>query len=411
MKSNSATFPRRKFLKETVATVAMSAALAPGDVLGANDRIRLGAIGVGGRCRGLVKIHKNQPDTEFVSICDVYEPHMLRALSEADLKNVKQARDYRSILDDKSIDAVIIGAPDHWHAKMVMDAVAAGKDVYVEKPVTHALEEGNALIRAVETSGRVVQTGTQQRSWPHFIEGKQIIDSGRLGKITFVRMWWFQNYVAGGHSTKLDLDKLDQKMWLGKAPAQPITPIKFFWWRWFWDFGGGALTDLMTHWIDVAHWYMGVTAPLNVVTSGNRYAPDALDWECPDTITCVLDYPKNFSVTYHGTMASSIDDGGLEIRGTKGTMKLNRSYLAVYPEGGKLIGKLEQMTPDLLIESSGDGTVPHIRNFLDCVKSRKAPSANVRVAVEAARASHLGNMALKQQRRIKWDVQQGRVET
>jgi predicted dehydrogenase len=407
MKNHNNAIHRRKFLKGTAA-VALSG-LASDKVLGANDRIRLGAIGVGGRSRKtLIPIHQNQPDTEFAAVCDVYEPHLLRTASETGLKNVKQARDYRAILDDKSIDAVIIGAPDHWHARMVSDAVAAGKDVYVEKPVTHSLEEGNDLIRAVESSKRVVQTGTQQRSWPHFIEGKRIIDSGKLGKITFVRMWWFQNYAAGGSPTKLALDKLDQKMWLGKAPEQPITPIKFFWWRWFWDFGGGALTDLMTHWIDVAHWYMDVAAPASVVTSGNRYA---LDWECPDTITCALDYPKNFSVTYHGTMASSVDDGGLEIRGTKGTMKLDRSHLAVYPEGGALIGKLGQMKPETLILSRDDGTVAHVRNFLDCVKSRKTPTANIRVAVEAARASHLGNLALKQDRRVRWNAQQERIES
>jgi predicted dehydrogenase len=407
MKTHNDAVPRRKFLRGTAA--AALSGLASDKILGANDRIRLGAIGVGGRSRKtLIPIHKDQPDTEFVAICDVYEPHLLRTASDADLKNVKQARDYRAILDDKSIDAVIIGAPDHWHARMVMDAVAGGKDVYVEKPVTHSLEEGNELIRAVESSKRVVQTGTQQRSWPHFIEGKRIIDSGKLGKITFVRMWWFQNYAAGSHPTKLALDKLDQKMWLGKAPEQPITPIKFFWWRWFWDFGGGALTDLMTHWIDVAHWYMDVTAPLSVVTSGNRYA---LEWECPDTITCALDYPKSFSVTYHGTMASSIDDGGLEIRGTKGTMKLDRAHLAVYPEGGELIGDLGQMKPEILFKSRGDGTLPHIRNFLDCVKSRKTPTANIRVAVEAARASHLGNLALRQDRRIRWNARQERIES
>jgi predicted dehydrogenase len=407
MKTRNDLVPRRKFLKETAAAVAFSS-LASDKVLGANERIRLGAIGVGGRSRKtLIPIHQKQPDTEFVAICDVYEPHLLRTASENGMRNVKQARDYRAILDDKSIDAVIIGAPDHWHARMVSDAVAAGKDVYVEKPVTHSLEEGNDLIRAVESSKRVVQTGTQQRSWPHFIEGKRIIDSGKLGKITFVRMWWFQNYVAWGHSTKLALDKLDQKMWLGKAPEQPVTPIKFFWWRWFWDFGGGALTDLMTHWIDVAHWYMDVTAPASVVTSGNRYA---LDWECPDTITCALDYPKNFSVTYHGTMASSVDDGGMEIRGTKGTMKLDRNHLAVYPEGVEIISKLGQMKPETLLLSSDDGTVAHIRNFLDCVKSRKTPTANIRVAVEAARAAHLGNLALKQDRRIRWNAQQERIE-
>jgi predicted dehydrogenase len=408
MKTHNVDVPRRKFLKETAAAITFSS-FADAKVLGANDRIRLGAIGVGGRSRKtLIPIHQKQPDTEFVAICDVYEPHLLRTASENGMKNVKQVSDYRAILDDKTIDAVVIGAPDHWHAKMVSDAVAAGKDVYVEKPVTHSLEEGADLIRAVESNRRVVQTGTQQRTWPHFIEGKRIIDSGKLGQITFVRMWWFQNYAAGSYSTKLALDKLDQKMWLGKAPAQTITPIKFAWWRWFWDFGGGALTDLMSHWIDVAHWYLDVAAPVSVVTSGNRYI---LDWECPDTIICVLDYPKNFSVTYHGTMASSVDDGGMEIRGRKGTMKLDRNHLAVYPEGGELIGRLGQMKPEILIESRGDGTVPHIRNFLDCVKSRKTPTANIRVAVEAARAAHLGNLALKQERRVRWNALQERIES
>jgi predicted dehydrogenase len=407
MKNHNDFVPRRKFLKNTAAA-AVIGGLAPARVLGANDRIRLGAIGVGGRSRkSLIPIHQKQPDTEFVAICDVYEPNLLRTVAEDNLQNAKQVRDYRAILDDKSIDAVVIGAPDHWHTKMVMDAVAAGKDVYVEKPVTHTLEEGADLIRAVESSKRIVQTGTQQRSWEHFIEGKRIIDSGKLGQITFARMWWFQNYAANAAPSKLALDKLDQKMWLGKAPAQTITPMKFFWWRWFWDFGGGALTDLMTHWIDVAHWYLDVTAPVSVVTSGNRYV---LDWECPDTITCVLDYPKGFSVTYHGTMASSVDDGGMEIRGTKGTMKLDRERLAVYPESGQLIGKPGQVKPEILIESRGDGTVAHIRNFLDCVKSRKSPTANIRVAVEAARAAHLGNLALKRDRRVKWNAQRERVE-
>src|SRR5262245_12239893 len=173
MKTQDNAIHRRKFLKGTAA-VALSS-LAGDKVLGANDRIRLGAIGVGGRSRkSLIPIHQKQPNTEFVAICDVYEPHLLRTVAEDGLQNAKQVRDYRAILDDKSIDAVIIGAPDHWHARMVSDAVAAGKDVYVEKPITHALEEGSDLIRAVESSKQVVQTGTQQRSWPHFIEGKRI---------------------------------------------------------------------------------------------------------------------------------------------------------------------------------------------------------------------------------------------
>lgn len=388
---------RRNFVKSTAVAAAYTG-LAGRRVLGANDRIRLGAIGVGGRARGsLLPIHKDQPDTEFVALCDVYEPNLLRAIEQNKLGVIKQYVDYRAVLDDKTIDAVVIGAPDHWHAKMVTDAVAAGKDVYVEKPVTHSLEEGEPLIRAVEASKRVVQTGTQQRSWEHFIHGKEIIDSGKLGQINFIRMWWFQNYAAGGFSRKIAFDKLDQKRWLGSAPAQEITPMKFAWWRWFWDFGGGALTDLMSHWIDVAQWYLDSPMPASVMTSGQRYV---LDWECPDTITCVLDYPKKFSVTYHGAMNSSIDDGGMEIRGTKGTMKLDRSRLAIYFEGGKLIGQAGERRPDWLIESRGDGTISHVRNFLDCVKSRREPTANIRVAVAAARAAHLGNLALKQGKRI-----------
>jgi predicted dehydrogenase len=406
MKNPHMDVSRRTFLKTTASTAAV--ALAPGRVLGANDRIRLAAIGTGGRARkSLIPIHKNQPDTEFVALCDVYEPNLLRTVSENELPKAKQLRDYRALLDDKSIDAVVIGTPDHWHAQIVKDAVAAGKDVYVEKPVTHKLEEGADLIRAVEASKRIVQTGTQQRSWEHFIRGKQIVDSGRLGPITAVRMWWYQNYAAGDHSNKIAFDKLDQKLWLGNAPAQELTPRKFYWWRWFWNFGGGALTDLMSHWIDVVHWYMGVTTPSSVVTSASRYV---LEWECPDTITCVLDYPKGFSVTYHGAMTSSIDDGGLEIRGTKGTMKLDRSRLAVYPESGELIGRMEKGKPEILIESRRDGTIDHIRNFLDCVKSRKSPTANIKVAVEAARAAHLGNLALRQDRRVRWNAQQERVD-
>jgi predicted dehydrogenase len=348
---------------------------------------------------------KDQPDTEIVAICDVYEPNLLQAAEIA--PRAKQYRDYRALLDDRSIDAVLIGSPDHWHTQMTMDAVRAGKDVYVEKPVTHSLEEGSELVRVVESSKRVVQTGTQQRSWEHFMVGKQMVDAGKLGKVTLIRCWWYQNYNARRAPNNLNHTKLDRKAWLGPAPDQEVTPMKFFWWRWYWDFGGGALTDLMSHWIDVAHWYTGSPAPSSALANGNRYI---LEWECPDTITCALDYPKNFSVIYHGQMASSIDDGGMEIRGTKATMKLDRARLAIYPEGGELIGKLGEGEPEILIRSREDGTIAHIRNFLDCVRSRQTPSADIHVAVEAARAAHLGNLSLRQERKIRWNTKEERLE-
>jgi predicted dehydrogenase len=412
MKSEANSITRRNFIKQSsigasLALSKVSSTFARSKAQGANDRIRIGAIGTGGRCRKSLMTHSiNQPGTEIVAICDVYEPNLLQAAEIA--PKAKQYRDYRALLDDRSLDAVLIGSPDHWHARMTMDAVRAGKDVYVEKPVTHALEEGAELVRVVGTSKRVVQTGTQQRSWEHFIQGKQLVDAGKLGKITFIRCWWYQNYNASRVPVSLKHDKLDRKAWLGSAPDQEVTPMKFFWWRWYWDFGGGALTDLMSHWIDVAHWYTGSPAPVSAMTNGNRYI---MEWECPDTITCALDYPKNFSVTYHGQMASSIDDGGMEIRGTRATMKLDRAHLAIYPESSDMIGKLGEIKPEILLRSSEDGTIAHIRNFLDCVRSRQTPTADIKVAVEAARAAHIGNLSLRQERKIKWNVKQERLES
>ena len=400
---------RRRFLQSSasgVGALALFSGLAPSRVFGANDRIRLGAIGTGGRCRGLMGLLKKLPGNELVAVSDVYEPNLLRAVEVAG-SAVRQYRDYCALLDNKEIDAVVVGSPDHWHKQMTIDAVQAGKDVYVEKPVSHSIEEGAELVRVVEASGRVVQTGTQQRSWEHFIIGKQFIDSGKLGQIAFIRAWWFQNYAARGAPKAFSPEKLDWKAWLGPAPDQAITPMKFYWWRWFWDFGGGALTDLMTHWIDVVHWYMGTPAPLSALTSGQRYI---LAWECPDTITSVLDYPKNYSVTYHSAMSSNIDDGGMEIRGTKATMKLDREQLAIYAENGELIGRKGAVEPEILIRSGGEGTLDHLRNFLDCVRSRQRPTAHIRVAHEAARAAHLGNLSLQQQRRIRWNAQKERVE-
>ena len=187
---------RRDFLKETAvagATAAVLGGLAPARVLGANDKIRVGAMGTGGRCQYLMKIFKDNPSVDLVAVCDVYGPRRDKALKIAG-PDAKSYLDYHELLDRKDIDAVIIGSPDHWHKQMLIDAVHAGKDAYLEKPIMHSIEEGVEMVRAVEETKRIVQTGTQQRSWPHWIMGKQIIDSGKLGKITFVHTYWYQDY-------------------------------------------------------------------------------------------------------------------------------------------------------------------------------------------------------------------------
>jgi predicted dehydrogenase len=221
---------RRDFLKETAvagATAAVLGGLAPARVLGANDKIRVGAMGTGERCQYLMRLFKGNPSVEFVAVCDVYGPRREAALEIAG-PQAKSCLDYHELLDNKDIDAVIIGSPDHWHKQMLVDAVHAGKDAYVEKPIMHSIEEGVEMVRAVEDTNRVVQTGTQQRSWPHYIMGKQIVDSGRLGKITFVHTYWYQDYLLGSTGLEpVDQSQLDWKRFLGDAPDQPFTPEKF----------------------------------------------------------------------------------------------------------------------------------------------------------------------------------------
>ena len=347
-----------------------------------------------------MRLVKNLPNVELVAVCDVYGPH-LRKAAEIGGPGCRTSVDYRTLLDAKDIDGVIIGTPDHWHKQMTLEAVAAGKDVYVEKPVSHSIEEGAAMVQAIESSALVVQTGTQQRSWEHYRMGKQIIDSGMLGPVHCVFTYWYQNYGGELAHEELNASELDWKRWLGSAPEQSISADRFFFWRWYWDFGGGALTDLMTHWIDVIHWYLDDATPQSAATSGNLYT---YKWECPDTVTCVLDYPKKFTVTYHGNMANRIDDGGIEFRGSKATLKVDREHLAVYAEASRNRQGAQSPEPELTMRSLRDGTVAHLANFLDCMRTRKTPNANIRVAHEAARASHLGNLSFKMGRPVKWDA-------
>ncbi len=210
---------------------------------------------------------------------------------------------------------------------MTIDAVKAGKDVYVEKPISRTIEEGEAMVQAVEASKQVVQTGTQQRSWDHFKLGKELIDSGRLGQTTFVHTYWYQQ-PGNAASAKVDTAHLDWKAWLGPAPARPFDPERLLQWRHFWDYGGGGFTDLLTHWIDVVHWYMDVEAPRSAVATGANHLRRS--WDAPDTSTASLEFPKDFSTAYVGSFNSRTDDGGLEFRGTEATMKIDRRRLAVY---------------------------------------------------------------------------------
>jgi len=388
---------RRQFLKTTaLAATAFSQAR----VWGANDRIRVGAIGTGGRCEYHLGVLNQLGGNEIVAVCDVYAPHRDRARAEH-APQAQEYTDYRKLLEDKSIDAVVVATPDHWHVPITVDAVAAGKDVYVEKPVTHTISEGETLLKAVQASDRVVQTGTQQRSWPHFIEGKSLIDAGALGQITFIETHWYQNHLAG-HSEvpSIETDKLDWKLFLGSAPDQPFDPRRFSDWRFYWDFGGGALTDLFTHWVDVAHWYMNCDTPSTAFAQGSRYVIPERD--CPDTLSASYLYPGNFEVAYNGSLIGYLEGGGLTFRGTKGMLKIDRSSYAFYTEGKSYTEDMRLLKPAQEARTAGDGGRYHMANFLDCVRSRRTPNAPVPAGIAAARPGHLGNVSLREGRLVRF---------
>ncbi|HZT29319.1 MAG TPA: Gfo/Idh/MocA family oxidoreductase [Bryobacteraceae bacterium] len=387
--------------RDFVTATATGTLLASGRVLGANDRIRIGLIGTGGRCMYLASLLKGLPGNEIVATCDVYEPRRLAAAEKMG-PPARPVADYRAVLDDREIDAVVVGAPDHWHTPLTLAAVAAGKDVYCEKPVTHTVAEGPKLVAGVEKSGRVVATGTQQRSWDHYLLARQVLESGRLGQITLAQCYWYQNYLnrrrPATPAEHIDPAKLDWKTWLGSAPDQPFNETKYRRWRFFWDFGGGIFTDLMTHWIDVIMWYMQSPALASVNACGATHALHEL--ECPDTVNCCIQFPNNYTAVYYGTMNGSLEGGGIIFRGSDGMMKLTRDGFWVYREGKIPAEGTNMPEPDMVVRSTGDGTRTNLQNWLDCVRSRKTPNASIRAGVEAATVSHLANQAMREKKMV-----------
>ncbi len=367
-------------------------ALASTRVLGANDTLRVGVIGAGGRMGDLLNAADKVGNYQIVAVSDVYGPRR-DAVKQRSNGTATTHVNYHEVLEQQ-LDAVIIASPDHWHVRMAVDALAAGKDVYLEKPVTHTLEEGATLTHAVRSSEQILQCGMQQRSWSHFRDAVDLIQGGSLGRVPQVRTYWWQNYLAGGPHKTIDAQALDWKQWLGGAPDQPFNEDKFYVWRWYWNFGGGAMTDLFTHWIDVVHWAMKSDQPRDAQMLGDKYIFEQRD--CPDTVQAALRYP-GFDVVYEGMMGSSIDDGGLDFRGTDGTLKLNRSGFSVYREGVP-----DKNNPVLKADSFRDGTIDHMKNFFDCIRSRKEPNAPVETGVAAARAGHIVNLAYRGGGPIVW---------
>jgi len=389
---------RRSFLKTSAAAASLAAAGVPAvNALGANDKLNVGCIGTGGRCQALMRALARVPGVRMAAVCDIWDVHLDMGRKLADPRAFA-TKHYKEVLDRKDIDAVLIGSPDHWHVPMTVDACAAGKDVYVEKPLTHNLAEGRAAVEAQDKHRRVVQVGMQQRSMPQFQKALEIVRSGRLGRVHKVHLTWNRNTDrARKYRLGVDPKQVDWKAFLGNAPDQPFDEYRFRNWRWFWDFGNGILTDLMVHYIDVVHWYMDVDHPLQAVTIGDNYTSKGL-WQAPDTIQTVLRYPKDFQVYFEGTFCNARNGAMLEFMGTDATLYLDRGRYEIHPERNR--GK-----PEEWVLGSGrrgqdfydkpDGEVLHLSNWVECVRSRKRPNAPAEAGVSAASAAHLGNRAFR----------------
>jgi predicted dehydrogenase len=414
---------RRHFLSATAALSALSA----GRVLGANDTVRVGLIGCGTRGTFVGRLMKQVPGVTFVNACDVYEPNAGRAAQWAG-PDCKPERDFRRVLDRKDVDAVLVATPDHWHAIPTVLACRAGKDVYVEKPLAHNVREGRAMVTAARQHNRVVQTGTQHRSSPHYAEAAKLLQGGELGKVHFVRLWNYTNMFPGGIGKSPDADPpagLDWDMYLGPAPKVPFNRGRFLGtFRWFWDYAGGFLTDFGTHRLDSMLQVTGADAPVTVSATGRRYeltdgaeTPDMLlvNYEFP---TFVLSYEccqlsgqgvmgRTPGKRYYRMRGPDDRPHGEAFYGTNGTLLTDRIGYEVIPElaagrrggGGGTGARMPRKEAP-----AEDRTDLHVKNFIECVRSRQRPVGDVELGHKATLIAHLGNIAYRTGRKLRWDA-------
>ncbi|MHC4445683.1 MAG: Gfo/Idh/MocA family protein [Planctomycetota bacterium] len=366
--------------------------------IGANDRINLGIIGAGGRvCRGIVPALQKRSDVEFIAVCDIYQPNIQRAIKTVG-GNPKPFNQHEKLLEMKDIDAVIIGSPDHWHERHLIDSVLAGKDVYCEKPLSWSIQQGANMVRHVRKTDRIVQVGMQRRSSKPILEAKKIVDSGFLGQVSLVRAQWFWNRGDLPTTDQLKQEgKLDWQCWQAPLPKHkryPLNPanfIKYKCWRYFWEYSGGNMTDQGTHLIDVIQWFMNDSKPpLAAQEHGAVY--QIKGYETPDTFCTVLEYPK-FMATWTLTYTNNYHDAWTIIfQGREGTLELDgfgaRFYKGKWPHNWRKNPPKpdHEITGALLTE-------PHTNNFIECMRSRKQPNATIEIGHQAVSALHLANTA------------------
>jgi predicted dehydrogenase len=387
---------RRDLLRRSSQAALAWTASSYAKILGANDKISLGLIGAGGRGQSVMGTFIKTNQVNVTAVCDVFSERVDKAQTAA--PGAKGFGDHRKLLETKGIDAVLVATPDHWHTQVAIDALNAGKDVYVEKPLTLTIEEGPRIVKAARINDRVCQVGMQQRSGQHYIQAREeIVKAGKLGKVTLARTWWHGN---GAHLMKAPPrmatlpSNLDWARFLGPVKWREYDPQQYWNFRAYLDFGGGQVTDLFTHWIDVVHMMLGEDNPISGVAAGGVYHyKDGRT--APDTVNVLLEYPTGWTATFEGTLAPGITGAGVEICGTEGKLWITRGRYEFTPAG--------RGAQPTVVQSPREQTIDHVENFLDCCRTRKRPNGDVYIGHRSAAASHLGNISYVQKRRLRYD--------
>ncbi|MGO9597386.1 MAG: Gfo/Idh/MocA family protein [Isosphaeraceae bacterium] len=389
-----------------------------------NGKVRFGLIGAGNRGGELLDTFQHQPDVELVAIADVDDRHAAGAaqrVKEEKGHAPETSRDYRHMLDRKDVDAVIIATPDHWHALPAISAVMAGKDVYLEKPVAHNVAEGKAMTAAARKYKKIMAVGMQQRSSEHFRKAVEIVRSGKLGKVFWVQTWNFENISPTGMGRYPDSEApsyVDYDRWLGPAPKRPFNPNRFhLLFRWFFDYAGGMMSDWGVHLNDIVLWALDAKGPKAVSAGGGIFTTDD-DRDTPDTLQVVYEFPgctltysmrKGNGLKFHGR------GYGILFCGTDGSLLLDRSGYEIIPDTTVLPYGIKLAHGDRptraiklkgeSVKGANDGREVHVRNFLDCLRSRALPAADIEIAHRSTNTCHLGNIALRVGRRLSWDTE------
>ena len=427
---------RRRFLKDSTASTAaialglhVTGATEARAARSANEKVRVGFIGVGNRGSQLLDGFLKQNDMEVAALCDVYQPYLMRDRSKVDKKlldslegrvpqmgeklgeNVARYKDFRQVLDRKDIDAVVIATPDHWHAIMAIAACQAGKDVYVEKPLSITVVEGRKMVEVAQRYNRVVQVGLHRRSSKSYMQAVQDVQAGKIGKVTVGRAYRISNMDPDGIGKCPDTtppEGFDFDMWLGpRAKRAYKDNLVFYKFRWWEDYSS-QMGNWGVHYLDAMRWILGQEAPVSISAHGGRFAVDD-DRTIPDTMEVIFELPSGVLLVfgqYEASGGEALAEGEIELRGTLGNLYCGAegsAFKVVPSRGGQFQDSKPRIKPAEAKKVDGDLTVQHIRNFLDCVKSRQKTNCDMETGHRSTCFALLANIALATKSRLDWD--------